>query len=265
MADVISSVTSLFPKAIQAFEFIQVARAFVDTASTYQSRLAILQLRLSRCGEAAGLNLLPDSSDPSKGPQHPLASDPSATRIEDILDNIDQTLKKARVESDKWAAAEKEKGVGSADDETYLEPRYRRLKASIRKIVEKRCSQVTTGALSVKWALYKKEQCEALAETLSDLIGQLEDIIKSEEKLKELSQTEVQNMGENLEDILEVIRDVKIDPYLMAATSAQLKKNKRPPNIGMHADTNHGFMIGQNEGGISNISLGQGYTVNHHH
>lgn len=55
MADVVSSVTSLFHTVLQAFEFIQVARAFENEAGIYQSKLAIIQLRLSRWGEATGI------------------------------------------------------------------------------------------------------------------------------------------------------------------------------------------------------------------
>ncbi|WAO93445.1 HeLo domain-containing protein [Fusarium falciforme] len=262
MADVVSSVTSLFSTALQAFEFIQVARTFENEAGIYQSKLAIIQLRLSRWGEAIGLD--PDhEAKPAeatlKNGQPSLAINTDAEAVEEILDNINRALKNAKRESANWKPTGD--GMGLDDDDDDLQPRYKRLKTKIRDIVAKRCRQITTGARGAKWALYKKEQCEALTTQLLELIEQLENTVQSEGKLDELSQSESKVLGENLKTLLEAVGDV--DPLLKAAASETLRDKAETNNITIGATTNYGLQMGINRGEMKGLTFGTGNTVSH--
>ncbi|UPL00936.1 hypothetical protein LCI18_011870 [Fusarium solani-melongenae] len=262
MADVVSSVTSLFSTALQAFEFIQVARTFENEAGIYQSKLAIIQLRLSRWGEAIGLD--PDhgakpAEETVKNGQPSLAINTDAEAVEEILDNINRALKNAKRESANWKPTGDDMGLDGDDDD--LQPRYKRLKAKIRDIVAKRCRQITTGVRGAKWALYKKEQCEALTTQLLELIEQLENTVQSEGKLDELSQSESKVLGENLKTLLEVVGGV--DPLLKAAASGTLRDKAETNNITIGATTNYGLQMGINRGEMKGLTFGTGNSVSH--
>ncbi|WXC51014.1 hypothetical protein QX201_010719 [Fusarium graminearum] len=262
MADVVSSITSLFSTVLQAFEFIQVARTFENEAGIYQSKLAIIQLRLSRWGEAIGLD--PDheakpAEETLKSSQPSLAIKTDAEAVEEILDNINRALKNAKRESANWKPTGDDMGLD--DDDGDLQPRYKRLKTMIRHIVEKRCRQITTGVRGAKWALYKKEQCETFTTRLLELIEQLEKTVQSEGKLDELSQSESKVLSESLKTLLEAVGDV--DPRLKAAASEMLRDKSETNKITIGATTNYGLQMGINRGEMKGLTFGTGNTVSH--
>ncbi|KAF5230265.1 hypothetical protein FAUST_9886 [Fusarium austroamericanum] len=250
MADVVSSIISLFSTALQAFEFIQ---------------LAIIQLRLSRWGEAIGLD--PDHEAKPAGEtlesgQPSLAITTDAEAVEEILDNINRALKNAKRESANWKPTGNDMGLDDDNnDDNDLKPRYKRLKARIRDIVAKRCRQITTGVRSAKWALYKKEQCEAVIAQLVELIEQLETTVRSEGKLDELSQSESKVLDESLKTLLEAVGDV--DPRLKAAALEMLRDKSETSNITIGATTNYGLQMGINWGEMKGLTFGTGNTVSH--
>ncbi|TGO79948.1 hypothetical protein BELL_0018g00010 [Botrytis elliptica] len=61
--DGVSTAISLFQFAVDTLGYIQLAREFKDDFETHQLKLDIIQLRLSRWGEIAGLTI---TSNPSK-------------------------------------------------------------------------------------------------------------------------------------------------------------------------------------------------------
>ena len=262
MADVVSSVTSLFSTVLQGFQHIQVARSFEGDIGLYQAQLAITQLRLSRWGEAVGVN--PDHEDgpdegTSRSGQASLAINTDAEEVEGILHSINQALKKAKKESAKW------KPAGDIDfdkdDDDDLMPKFQRLKSKIRKIVEKRCRSVVIGVEGAKWALYKKEQCEALMQKLLELIEQLEKAVESESTLDELSRKESEVIGESLKTLLEAVGDC--DPRLQAAASERLEDNAASTKISISAATNYGLQMGINRGEMKGLTFGTGNTITH--
>lgn len=259
--DAISQALNLFSTALQAFEFIQVARTFEDEAGLHQTKLAIIQLRLSRWGEAVGLDpdyeAKPDDGASQKG-QSTLATNKEAGAIAEILYNINDALKKAQKESANWKPTGDDMDLDDDDD---IRPKFQRLKAKIRDIVAKRCRQITTGIRGAKWALYKKEQCEALTSKLLELIEQLEKTVQSEGKLDELSQSESNIIGESLKTLLEAIGEV--DPRLKAAATETLKDQAETNNITIGATTNYGLQIGINRGEMKGLTFGTGNTVSH--
>src|SRR5690349_3047912 len=103
----ISSITSLLSTILQAFEYIQLARAFDSDFKLYQTRLVVIQLRLSRWGEATGFaprhqsEASSEDCTPQSGPLAP-AINADLGSVEDILDALSGILSKARKEAQKW-------------------------------------------------------------------------------------------------------------------------------------------------------------------
>lgn len=263
--EAISSITSLLSTILQGFQYIQLARAFDDDFKLYQTRLGVIQLRLSRWGQAAGFAPLQQSEASSEN-EISQSSSPALTinadlgSIEDMLDTLSSVLKKAQKESEKW----KPKGVESecspaSEDDDLTPSRFKRLNMQMRGIIERRYQKATTQVESLKWALYKREQCESVTTQLSELIGQLELFVEPQSKLEELTQEDSKAIGESLKTFLEVVG--KCDPRLEEAAQRQLEDKEELTNISISATNNHGLQLGVNRGEMKGLSFGTGNTT----
>lgn len=260
MADVVSSVTSLLSIIIQGFDTIQVARSFQHGKDLYQLQLAIIQLRLSRWGEAVGIS--PDfrnivGETPVKRGGFSINTDAEA--VEEILHDINQVLEGAKKESSKWKPADMEDTHDGHDDE--LRPKFKRLNSKIQQIISKRRHHFSTSVDGAKWALYKKEQCEALTSKLTELIEQLEKAVEPESTLDDLSNKESKVIGESLKTFLETVGHC--DPRLQAAASKALEDQEGLAKISVSATNNYGIQMGINHGEMKGLSFGTNNTITH--
>ncbi|KFZ22756.1 hypothetical protein V502_02758 [Pseudogymnoascus sp. VKM F-4520 (FW-2644)] len=169
---------------------------------------------------------------------------------------------RAQQDSEKW---KREGAVGECSsfsgDDDLTPPRFKRLNLKIRKIVQKRYLQAATQVDGIKWALYKKEQCESLTTELLELIDQLEKAVDPESKLEELSQKESQDIGDSLKTLLKVIG--QCDARLEAAATQTLEDQTALSGISVSATTNNGLQMGINRGEIKGITFGANNTITH--
>ncbi|KAL6352324.1 hypothetical protein LRP88_14371 [Fusarium phalaenopsidis] len=145
------------------------------------------------------------------------------------------------------------------DDDDDIRPKFQRLKAKIRDIVDKRCRQVIAGILGAQWALYKKEQCEALTMKLLGLIAELENAVALEGKLDELSHSESETIGDSLKTLLEAIGDV--DPRLQKAASQTMEDQVELKGINFTTATNYRVQMDVNRGNMQGLIFGTGNTA----
>ncbi|KAL7759207.1 hypothetical protein ACKLNR_011634 [Fusarium oxysporum f. sp. zingiberi] len=258
MADVVSSVTSLLSIVIQGFNTIQVARSFQHGKDLYQLQLSIIQLRLSRWGEAVGINpefLNTVGETPVKSSAFSINTDAEA--VEEILHDINQVLERAKKESVKWKPTDMDDTGDDHDDD--LKPRFKRLNSKIQQIISKRCRHFSMSVNGAKWALYKKEQSEALTSKLTELIEQLEKVVKPESALDDLSNKESEVIGESLKTFLEAVGDC--DPRLQAAASKALEDQEGLAKISVSATNNYGIQMGINRGEMKGLSFGTDNTI----
>jgi hypothetical protein len=250
---------------LQGFEYIQLARAFDDDFKLYQTRLAVIQLRLSRWGQATGFAPPRQSEAPSED-EHSQSSAPALAinadleAIEDMLDTLSSVLNKARTESEKWKPKDVESKCSPVSEDDDLTPsRFKRLNMKMRKIIEKRYQKAIFQVESLKWVFYKKEQCESVTTQLEELIGQLEECVEPQSKLEELTQEDSEAIGESLKTFLEVVG--KCDPRLEESARRRLEDKEELSNISMSATNNYGLQMGVNRGEMKGLSFGTGNTT----
>ncbi|VUC35539.1 unnamed protein product [Clonostachys rosea] len=263
--EAISSITQLLSAILHGFECIQLARAFGNDFKLYQTRLAVLQLRLSRWSQATGFAPRQQSEASSKDndlqsspPALAINGDPRA--IEAILSVLSGILNEAQKESEngKPNDVESECSLGIEHGDL-TPPRFKRLIIKMQKIIEMRYEKATTQMESLKWVLYRKEQCESLMTQLSELIGQLEEFVKPQSKLEELAQEDSRAIGDSLQDFLEVVG--KCDPRLEAFAKQTLEEREELSSISMSAINNYGLQQGINRGEMRGLSFGTGNTI----
>ncbi|KAM6483961.1 prion-inhibition and propagation-domain-containing protein [Trichoderma sp. SZMC 28011] len=269
----ISSIISLLSTTLQGFQYIQLARAFDNDFKLYQTRLVIIQLRLSRWAQATGFAPRQQSQVSSQD-KHSHGSPPALAikaddgiieKIEDTLGNLYSVLRKAQEESEKWKPknGESKCSPASEDNDLTLTPsRFKRLNMKMRKITEKRYQKATTQVESIKWALYKKEQCESVTTQLLELINQLEEFVEPQHKLEELIQEDSKAISESLRTFLEAVGNC--DPRLEESAKQPLEDEAELGKISMSATNNYGLQMGINRAEMKGISFGTGNTVTNH-
>lgn len=267
--EAISAITSLLPSIIHGFEYIQLARAFGDDFKLYQARLTIIQLRLSRWGQATGFtpqqqeDKAPPSGGSSESGLPALSINASLSAVEDMLDNVSRVIKKAQAESAKRNPEDVDNECSPALGDNDLTPsRFKRLNRKMQGIVSKRYRKTAEQVEGLKWALYKKEQCESITTQLSGLLDQLEQFVEPQSRLEELTHEDSKSIGESLSTLLEIVG--KCDPKLEDAAKQVLEDNSQSTNITMSATNNYGLQLGVNRGTMKGLSFGKNNTISNH-
>lgn len=268
----VSNITSTITWILQGVESIQLARSFGDDLRTHQIQLNLISLRLSRWAQATGILKPFDSGGDSKvgkseTPENPDQAqngsyeiEDNAEAIEDILDEIKKALKKASEEATKMNP--KAEGGNDAAEETGDElspPRFKRLQLRIRHIVSTRCDRAGDHWKGVKWVLYKKDQCEALTTRIIELLGQLEKLATSEEKLTELGREECEGLGDSLKTLVEAAGGV--DKLLVGCATQKIEGDREARGVSVSAGVNYGIQNGVNYGSFKGLSFGTGNTI----
>jgi len=262
--EALSGISALIPIVIQTFDGIQVARGFEDDIKLYQIRLTIIQLRLSRWAAAVGLGHDPAegelANDALEAAKSKFSGSDEIETAEEVIDKIRKVLQDAQEASRKLQHEE------ALDQETTTEeelspPRFKRLYQKLRTLTQKRLHRASVHYNGTKWALYKKDQCEALTAQLLALIEQLEQLVKpADQQLDELTQDDCHYMGESLRTLLEVVGES--DPRLSSAATKSLEEDKVASSVSVSTGTNYGMVVGVNNKEIKGIVFGSNSTVN---
>ncbi|KAK7430682.1 hypothetical protein QQZ08_002726 [Neonectria magnoliae] len=259
-----STISTLLFTVIHEFQCIQISRPFGGDFKLYQAQPAILQLRLSRWAQAAGLNKdfgVNDggSGDAKKSQITKLVLKGGSNQInhiEDLLYRAKAVLEKAKKDSLKSKPKDNDKKLASLESNGVDPgpPRFRRLDLKIQELVKKRHPSVATHVEDIKWTVYNREQWESFTTPILELFDELET------KLMELSLDDSKAIDDNLDTLLEVIG--KCDPRLQEAAMKTLQGQKDSRKVSFSATYNYGQQIGVFSGQMKGISFGTNNTVN---
>lgn len=158
------SLVSVFENAIICFIRVRMAKSFGPDLQLYMVRLEALHLRLTRWGEAVGLNNM--GADIAKPNTKPLASDDatvakSLIQIEQRFEDAVKVVQDLDVGDDIAFAS-----LADLGDKKSLVQGLRNM--SIKRRAH---TSVTTKA---KWVIYQKEKLSSLIDDLSKLLNDLD-------------------------------------------------------------------------------------------
>ncbi|KAF9630680.1 putative small s protein [Lasiodiplodia theobromae] len=272
----VGDVISLLDTALGCFELVQIARSFDQDLNSHRIKLDIIQLRLSRWGEAAGF--YPSSGSTSDSSTTDLAkadgqsgatNDRKLLRITDedqakkLLQAIVDEFEGAQEDAEKMQPQQPQKagGDGMIDPAKDLNSRTRTLRTELRAVLKRRWVGLVNVTHRVQWALYKKQQFDALVEGISNQISALEGLFPAaddaeraakEQRLHELGAAECAGINTVYLKVLGGVTKEGFDPYLDAAVAEALKPREAAnggTTINMSNDgVNHGQQIGHMSG-----------------
>ncbi|KAK0609268.1 Heterokaryon incompatibility protein S [Lasiodiplodia hormozganensis] len=283
MTDIISATTTLLDAALACFERVQIARSFDQDFNSHRIKLDIIQLRLSRWGEAAGLySSSSDSTALSKADgqsgatneQTPLRiADHDAAR--DLLQAIADQFALAQEQAASIAPPQKDGMIDPAND---LSSPTRTLRTKLRAALGRRRAALVKATHSVQWAFYKKQQFDDFVADISESIDQLEALFaavgengeadqadETKKRLCELGAAECVGINKVYLKVLGAVTK-ECDPYLDAAVAEALKPREAAAQGGnttinmTNKGGNYGQQIGQMSGTQKGFSFG---TTNH--
>ncbi|KAB2570517.1 Heterokaryon incompatibility protein S [Lasiodiplodia theobromae] len=241
MAEIATQTLSFLDAAIACFKQIQIARSFPEDFDHHQIKLDIIQLRLSRWGEAAGIY--------SGGEGAPLAIR-DHDQANELLCSIELLFKQAQ----KKAAALKppeEPTTPTLNPDSDMSSSMRMLRTKLRASLSRRCTQLANAKHSIQWAFYKKQQFEEFVAAMNGTIDQLEKLFPEEEatptRLQELSKEECKGISETyLKELKEIVQDT--DPWLDGAVDASLREQAPTGGVSFSNRDNYGLQQGYNYG-----------------
>ncbi|KAK8255147.1 prion-inhibition and propagation-domain-containing protein [Phyllosticta capitalensis] len=252
MADV-STAISVFNFALDCFGRIQLARQFEKQFGAYQLKLDIVQIRLSRWGEVAGIAQIDEKAE-ANGEKSPEAS------AKQVLEEIEDMLYSAQREAQEME--EKEcKGEVPLDPNSHVPRDLQKIRGVFKKFLEKRKQQAVKAVESLKWAFYKKEHFETFITDINGLIKTLEELFPAEEnkaKLRELSSEECKAIGKtNLKSLKPIVKDC--DPWLEEAVEAEFqKKASGETTYNINMSRIKGTATGVHNGNVNGQTIGDG-------
>ncbi|KAK7415034.1 hypothetical protein QQX98_006172 [Neonectria punicea] len=265
-----STISTLLSTVIHEFQCIQISRSFGGDFKLYQAQPAILQLRLSRWAEAAGLNKDFGGNDEGSGdakksqiPKLVLKGGPNQiNHVEDLLCRAKAVLEKAKKDSLESKPEDNDKKSASfeSNGDDPGPPRFRRLDLKIQELVKKRRPSVATHVEDIKWTVYNREQWESFTTAILEIFDELETFIEPQSKLKELSLDDSKAIDDSLDTLLEVIG--KCDPRLQEAAMKTLQGQEDSPKVSFSATYNYGQQVGVIRSEMRGMAFGNYNTIN---
>ena len=164
------SLVSVFQNAITCFIRVKMAKSFGPDLQLYMVRLEVLHLRLTRWGEAVGLNK--KAADTAKPNTEPLTSDEatvakSLIEIEKRFEDAVRVIEDLEIGDDIASAS-----LADLGDKKSLVHGLREM--SIKRRPRK---SVTTKA---KWVIYQKDKLSSLIDDLSNLLNDLDHALPTD-------------------------------------------------------------------------------------
>ncbi|RFU75822.1 small s [Trichoderma arundinaceum] len=269
---------SIFNFIIESFGFIQLARDFENEFERYQLKLDVIQLRISRWGEASGL--IHDNSNESSAPQHVdsgaskrstadgtsgAENIPKEKMVEEILVTIRDTLVRAQRNATRMKTGLTTNNSQPLDPNLHIPSDLKRMRTRILGILDKRRIQKNQVVDSVKWAFYKRDQFERFIADVSSLTDELEKLAPpgSPERLHNISNEECKGLNKpNLEELKEIAEGC--DPWLEGAVEKALTQRQGSDSYTITQSYNTGMVTGVHHGDIKGVSNGNNNAITNH-
>jgi len=166
MAIGVVSLVSIFENALTCFTRLRMAKSFGSDLQLFMVRLEVLHLRLTRWGEAVGLNKsLKENKTPSinlRTSDRPLAKR-ALEQIQGRFEDDAKVMQDIDMEEDVAAST-----ADLGDKKTLVE--------GIRAMSIKRHAR-TSVTTKAKWVIYQKDKLESLIEDLSKFLNDLDHVL----------------------------------------------------------------------------------------
>jgi hypothetical protein len=192
------SIASFFNNCVDCFEYIQLGRHFGRDYQVCQLRLDIAKTRLSRWGQAAGINEQARFTTAELAP-----GDTEAELARSTLEEIALLIQSAQRTAKRYELRADPKDL-DAFEEKDLNPVNRRLHDRLRTLARRR-RQKSAGSISLAkktaWALYDGKQFEKLLDRTLELLDELEKILPAADACRELAELEVAEVAEDEESL----------------------------------------------------------------
>lgn len=259
--DLASTTITLFDFAVSCLGRIQLAREFKNDFAKHQLQLNILQVRLTRWGELAGIET---KGDDTSAPSQPMSE--SAQSADKLLQEIRDLFEAAQEQADKvksMAAVSKDAPADEAlDPKTNMTARVKRIQDELSQWVDRRMANVKRTATQIQWMFYKKDAFNKFVADLAQLITALEDLFPQEtreEQLGSLSKKECEDINKpNLETLREYVDGC--DPWFASAAKEKLQDG-RSAGVSINQSNNVGQTTGIHNGDVNGVSNGNGNTT----
>ena len=163
------SLLSMFENAITCFTRVKMAKSFGPDLQLFMVRLEVLHLRLTRWGEAAGLNApSKDNKPPSTNirTSDQALANKALKQIETRFEHAVKTVQDIDIGEDIAAST-----ADLGDKKTLVE--------GIRAMSIKRHPR-TSVTSKAKWVIYQKDKLESLIEDLSKFLNDLDHVLPAE-------------------------------------------------------------------------------------
>ncbi|KAI0847665.1 prion-inhibition and propagation-domain-containing protein [Daldinia vernicosa] len=261
--DIASSAIGLLNFAIECFNNIQLAREFEQEFSTYQLKLDVLQVRLSRWGEVLR-STNPSNSGSQAGDSRTARkkepdddADP-ATKAHRILSEIQDTILSAqrharRIETRLGVADKK-----LLDPEVYVPADLKKIRIRFRECVRRWKAKAGKVVEATKWAFYQRASFEKFVTDMSALVSDLENLFPEDarQKLSDLSKEECDGISKsNLEELKDIVEEC--DPWLGTAVDEMLQ-SRLSAGTNITQSHNTGMVTGIHRGDVNGVSNGNG-------
>jgi hypothetical protein len=214
------STITLFTGVVDCFRYVQLGRHFADDYGKYRLQLDILELRMSRWGEAVGIH------------DDPLFASPNDKRgrlVLEILSQIKATFANADKTSQRY-----ESQVDPGSDSGFCQPSdmdaaFGAHHDRFQQIVEKRQKE-TSFRKKFTWAIHHRSALDSMVNDLRDLASNLEVLFPAEMAAREnqLLITEMKEIATHKHDLERLQHDgvEGLDPAMDRAIKQKLDASK---------------------------------------
>lgn len=204
------SVAALFNNCVETFEYIQLGRHFGQDYERCQLKLDVAKTRLSRWGEAVGVNR--DERFTSAAP-----TDDAVEAALGILGDVEYCFKSARDKSLRYAKRANTQEL-SVCDKSDMSPLFQRLHNRCAEIARRRQKSVSILKKSA-WALYDGKSLDNIISQILSWVDELEKLFPNEMTTSSQKVVEIEIEEVNDEPSLKALKDAArdIDPVLEEA------------------------------------------------
>ncbi|KAF7536444.1 hypothetical protein G7054_g4537 [Neopestalotiopsis clavispora] len=221
-------IASIFSTCVDCFNYIQVGRRFAKDFQTELLTLRLLQLRLSRWGDAVQIY-----EDPKLG--NPRSSDADIALAKDTIYQILVLMADSENLSRRYRlAADDGQNISESSAADQNATMIETLNNRMRTLAQRRQKNVSLIRLAT-WALHDKEQYSALSENISRLLDQLENLFRATESETKLNDDEIVHVTSGLEsvdadtEVLKALHAVaaKFDPVMKSQVAKAMTTGQR--------------------------------------
>jgi hypothetical protein len=216
----ILGLAGLFNNAVDCFEYVHLTRSFGKNYQTSLLKLDNARLRLSRWGEAVGLNTVGRIEDVTSLQSTSISKD-DIPKAEKVLGELIRLFKETEEKAAEYKIGKSSNELQVHNDNTDLDPLTSSLHLQMRNLSINRQNR-TPLRKKVKWALYDEQHFKDLIGKITTLANDLVDLFPAaEEKQVYLGNSEVQAFSESFR-VLEAAAKGQ-DAILEKALSTVLK------------------------------------------